>query len=236
MFRALASPATGELMLAPPRAVDDVLAACAYWTPLLHLFLFSFGWARPDLGLRWWYESGKPTDDARLLLVREVWDADGQLDWFAAWLWSDHSPTSFPLDEFRSRSQVRGQVEVEARWIAEQDRVAQASGIPNPISGGGNPLHLTTHCRGPVERADADSVLVRTSRSARLAVLALEGMRGWYRALTEQGGTLPDLGDRSWHVDVFARPTAWLGTYRRSRRTGLWFSGRHQLHERGNDL
>jgi hypothetical protein len=60
-------------------------------------------------------------------------------------------------------------------------------------------------------------------------------MVGWYRALVEAGSTLPQVEQRSWHVDVYARPVGHLGTYRRSRISGLWFSGPHRYHDPGYD-
>jgi hypothetical protein len=57
---------------------------------------------------------------------------------------------------------------------------------------------------------------------------------GWYRQLTTLGAQLPDLGNRSWHVDVVVRTIGFMGTYRHSRRTGLWFNGPHRLHEIGS--
>src|SRR6478752_1546477 len=80
VLRALASPRTHERILAAPRPGDALSTATAYWSSLLYLLLYSMGWARPDRGLRWWYDAGKPTDDARLRLISDVWAADGQLD------------------------------------------------------------------------------------------------------------------------------------------------------------
>ena len=52
--------------------------------------------------------------------------------------------------------------------------------------------------------------------------------------LAVQGTQLPPLGESSWHVDVRVRPIEFLGTYRRSRVTGLWFAGQHRYHSVGN--
>lgn len=48
------------------------------------------------------------------------------------------------------------------------------------------------------------------------------------------GGGLPPVGGHSWHVEVFDRETGWLGLFRQSRVTVLWFQGRHSLHAAGN--
>lgn len=235
VFRALAAPRNHGSILAAPEPGDDISVACAYWTPLLHLLRYSFGWARPDLGLKWWYEASKPIDDPRLALIAEIWGADGRLDWFAAWLWSDNW---FGNDSLLNVHSHAGQAEPVARdrnWIEEQRRAADASGIHAPISaGGGNPLHLSSHCNGPLDGQSGNALLVRTRRAERRAVLLLDSMRGWYRALRQQGTTLPALGDRSWRVEVVVKPVGFLGTYRRSSETGLWFAGRHRYHRHGN--
>ena len=71
--------------------------ACAYWAPLLHLLLYRLGWSRPDLGVRQWFDDGKPTDDETLALLSARWDADGQLDSFAQWLWVNWMSFPVPL-------------------------------------------------------------------------------------------------------------------------------------------
>ena len=60
-----------------------------------------------------------------------------------------------------------------------------------------------------------------------------DNMIGWYRGLSDAEGYLPKLKNRSWYIDVFVKPVGWLGTYRRSRVTKLWFSGRHRFHTPG---
>jgi len=37
------------------------------------------------------------------------------------------------------------------------------------------------------------------------------------------GSQLADIVQHSWHVDVVCPTAGWLGTYRPSRETGLWF-------------
>lgn len=237
MFRALASPLTNERMPAAPTPGDDVYAATGYWASLLHLLCYSFGWARPDHGLQWWFEAGKPVDDdPRLQLLAEIWDADGQLDWFAAQL-SSLGADTFPLpllaDVSRYEEKARGAA-FERRWIESQRSSADASGIPSPISNGGSdPLHLSAHCSGPLEETVGEALLLRSDRNQAQAVLRLDSMVGWYRALCLHGEALPELHGRSWHVDVVVRPVGWLGTYRQSRSSGLWFAGRHRYHAPG---
>jgi hypothetical protein len=153
----------------------------------------------------------------------------------AAWLW--RSQVEFLGDEHLTAlcgyefDEIG--LEVDPTWIDLQTRAAEMSGIANPLTGGSDPLHLSAHVGGPVEPWTYQPMLLRSRRQERRAVLVIDGMLGWYRALATLGATLPDIGQRSWRVDVVVRPVGWLGTYRRSRVTGLWFAGRHRFHHRG---
>jgi hypothetical protein len=156
------------------------------------------------------------------------------LDLFAAWLWSGATLNAVEcLGDLTGYRHDGTPVDVPREWMAEQDRAGEALGMLSPYGGGTDPLHLSFHSCGPIEAPSGEPLLLRGSRSDRRAVLILDAMRGWYRALIEQGATLPDGGDRSWRIDVVVRPIGTLGTYRRSRETGLWFAGRHRLHTRG---
>jgi len=66
-----------------------------------------------------------------------------------------------------------------------------------------------------------------------LGAVVMDQLRGDTGTTETRQVTLPDLGERSWHVDVFAKPAGWLGTFRRSRETGLWFQGKHSIHIKG---
>ncbi len=99
MYQALAAPRARRPMLRAPEPGDDFWpGALGYWGALHHLLVYGFGWSRPDRGLHWWYDAGRPVDDPKLALLGEIWDADGQLDWYAAWLWTtggrDYLPRS----------------------------------------------------------------------------------------------------------------------------------------------
>jgi hypothetical protein len=238
MYRALASPLTYQPILrAPQRGDDDMPAATAYWGALLHLLIYSFGWARPDRGILWWRWAGEPTDDPRFQLLSQVWEADGMLDWFHTWLYA--APLHPVLQMIEELTGYRDDEEDAPRnpdWIEDQLDVADQSGIPAPCSrGGSDPLHLSVHIAGPLQPPPGRVTLLRSRTEDRRAILTLDSMVGWYRALVEAGSTLPQLEQSSWRVDVYVRPVGYLGTYRRSRISGLWFSGPHRYHEPGWD-
>lgn len=223
-------------MLDAPRPGDDLVAAAAYWCPLVHLLVYSLGWDRPDIGLRWWYDARKPTDDPRLRLIADVWGADGQLDWFAAWLWTDGAAAGVGRLAVDDASDSKGgtPVDVDRRWINDQRRAAEAWGGHSPLTGGSDPLHLSSHWQGPMRESPSPSLLLRSHPTERRAALVLDSMVGWYRELHRQMQELPSITGRSWHVDVFVKPVGWLGTYRRSLETGRCFAGRHRFHSVGS--
>jgi hypothetical protein len=229
VYRALASPLTGEPMPAAPRRGDPHPGTLGYWAALLHMLFFSLGWARPDRGLRWWYDAGRPTDDDRLRLLHSIWDTDGQLDWFAAWLWSDHVIETGGFAEATGYQDDGREVDVDRAWIERQRDTAEAAGaFVSPFG-----AHLAVHWSAPLDEPRGDVFLLRSGKTDRHAVLMADSMIGWYRALALRGADLPNIPGRSWHVDVVVRPVGWLGTYRRSRVSGLWFAGPHRFHIQG---
>lgn len=233
-YQALQVPRPCAVMPVAPRRGDDPYVAIAYWTPLMHLLAYSLAWARPYRGLRRWYEAGNPADGAVLTLISDVWAADGQLDWFVAWMHS-HDPDW--TEAFAGIAAPTGPPPArpgDPEWLADAVEACEASGIPAPLAGGSDPLHLGYHWNGPLTDHENAAMLVRSRSIERTSAFIAEHGLGWYRQLATLAGTLPALHGLSWHVDVVVRSLGHLGTYRRSRRTGLWFTGRHAIHMLGN--
>ena len=234
MCQVLAAPRSLRPMLRAPQPGDHIgSGVLAYWSSLLHLLVYGFGWSNPGRGLRWWYDAGKPIDDPKLALLSEVWDADGQLEWFAAWLWTTGA-CSYLLRPIGFTDEKR--VEVDPDWLEGVEGRIATSRTPSPHGGGSDPLHLTAHIDGPLQRRmRGRSQLLLHPSGARTAGFMVDSMTGWYRALAEDAAVLPgDDAGRSWDVEVVVRPVGWLGTFRRSRSTGLWYAGRHRNHLVGN--
>jgi hypothetical protein len=242
VFRALAAPSIPTDFI---RLTDA--SAFSYWTALLHLLVFSFGWSRPDLGLATWYFGDRPTDDDRFALVDAVWLADDRLDEFVAQLiaMQAHMPNDGYLEKLAGlggASSPRVATDAQRSRIPDgfvetvRERVhGQGRPSTSPLGGDGgwDPLHLGRHIEVPLHEAgevDGSTDVIVVDASRRSAALLLGSMIGWYRILCERGATLPDVGDRSWSVDVHVRPVGFLGTFRRSRVSGLWFAGPHRYH------
>lgn len=230
-----------------PRAGDDstetVVAAhdqgCGYYAALQNFLMYSFGWSRIDKGLSWWRDEGWPASDPRFELLRDTWLADGTLDDFATWI-ATQSPEdlSRPLAPFAMapdlgqlrKSEVNNDSGYRERW---------------PWNGGGDPFHLGDggHAGAPSAGAERYPTWF-TPRPAKItavdtesgtALLVADGIEGWYFHLASYGAALPRRpNDSSWRVEVHVKTVGYLGTFRRSRQTGLWFSGRHRFHVVGN--
>lgn len=100
----------------------------------------------------------------------------------------------------------------------------------------GDGLHLMAHSGLPVDNFGYSTEEVGSARwikqsSRGTAVVLVPSYFGWLRVLHDADTVLSPRPDgRSWRVDVVCEPIGWLGTYRRSRVTGRWFTGRHRDH------
>jgi hypothetical protein len=232
MYRLLAAPrAHLQFPEVPPASGPVGAEAAVYWTPLFNLLVTSFGWSRPDFGTQWWIEAGRPTYDHRLRLIADLWGADGQLDEFLEWLWTT---SLLPLES--SAYDLLGHVprdhhaDVDA-WIVCNEVISNARG--SIANGDKDPLHLTRHVSAMEVHNEHGTATMTYALGEPRATLLLDSMSGWYQALAEHGAELPEIGDNSWYVDVVVKPVGHLGTFRRSRQSGLWFSGPHHLHVLG---
>ena len=210
----------------------------AWWAPLLHLLLYGLGWPRPDQGLQRWDRLGRPNSDPILTTVERWWGSE--LEGFLAWC--AVSGTAFSQIVNLARTAAGTQNAISAsRLLATDLDVTKSSEWLATWGGGGDSLHLSTHVVTPASELRGDPLssvqfLVPQATESRRATLLLDGYAGWYRNLSERGSQLPARPDgRYWQVDVIVRQLGWLGTYRQSRESGRWFSGRHRWHQLGID-
>lgn len=232
VFHAIAAPrAAHPVPAAPTHAPDEPHSqALGYWGALHYLLLRRLGWSAPHRGLMRWYDAGKPTDDPTLALVAGIWDTDGFLDVYLAWLLRLqprflHGETVVPQNPEPLDA-------AWSRWL--EATVAREEQSPAPhfaLTGGWNPLHLTGHI-GEGGTPDPTSTLTVTDPQRNRAVFLTDTMDAWYDDLRTKFDTLP-ASTRSWRVEVVVRPVGVLGTFRRSTSTGLLFSGKHRYHAVG---
>ena len=212
----------------PPRPPYHHGGLIAWWSPLAQLVMYGLGWAYPVRGLARWDQTGRPTDEPVLAAVQRWWGS--HLDDYLAW-GAGNKPGEYEgpdLSLGRQQVPVRGTL-FQQYWhrTVDQDWI-DVWGHP-----GDNRFHLPLHTRIPWEDSgEPVPPVLRHGKNVQQAIV-LDRYPGWYRALMYTGeGTI---GGRSRRVDVVVRSLGWLGTYRKSRDTGLWFRGTHSLHLLGNE-
>jgi len=230
VYQALAAPRSYCAVPAKPRHESPHEASLGYWAPLHHLLIYRLGWSRPDRGLRWWYDNGKPTKDPTLAFLAEVWDRDQTLDRYLAWsltanveFHAESSPIQLNRPDALSRDWEL--------WLAQNGQAHDSStNIVHPFYTQGDTFHLNGHLQSNLPSSEATITVTQDRR----AVLITAEAHNWYATLGALGETLKPLHQQSWYVDVFVRPIGFMGTFRQSRSSGNWFSGQHRIHSPGN--
>lgn len=231
-YRVLAAPRSHLPMPARPRPDVDFFSYLGYWGCLQSFLTYSLGWSRHDRGLLWWYEAGRPVEDPRFALIAGVWERDGLLERYFEWA-SRHPTAAAPLRNWTFDFDTEP-IELPRHWVERFARVREeTSGDLSGTTPEGKHLEEGSHVGEPASELD-DGVMLITDVADRRALFRHGSVAGWYAALHRAAAALPDIGERSWRVDVFVDPMGYLGSYRRSRITGLWFSGRHRYHSVGN--
>jgi hypothetical protein len=264
-YRVLVDPRGASAMPASPRDAltadryGNIRGALAqglgYFACLQSFLTYSFGWTRHDQGIRAWHEAGRPTEDPRLALIDAVWGDDRMLLRYAAWSTDaasgrGESWLGEPLHRFMDTPADLTPMAQDGAWeeIVRRERdtaiaddpstspwgmhLGLGSHIGAPAAWGGTPNMATDGPATPAWRAR----LIGADPVRRRATYVSDRVYGWYAGLAALGGGLADApGASSWRVDVLVKPYGFLGTYRRSRTTGLWFAGRHRHHMMGNE-
>lgn len=246
-YRCLADPQRAMVMPAAPDeranwSESQHNQRLAYYTCLQSFLTYSFGWTRHDKGLDWWRKRDFAELDDRTALIRAVWHTDDTLMGFFAWCTTvDPALAVRPLKRW-ARDPDRRPLSLDKET---ETAVMRALSRP-PWTGGSDPMHLgggdhggaasvSSAYLGGAATEPSHGRLLGADPELRQAVFVADRVEGWYEMLCEEGADLPELPQsRNWRVDVYVREIGFVGTYRRSRATGLWFAGRHELHMAGN--
>jgi hypothetical protein len=230
VYQALAAPRAYCAVPAKPRDDSSHEASLGHWAALHHLLLYRLGWSRPDRGLRWWYDSGKTTEDSTLALLAEVWDRDRTLDHYLAWSLTanvEFHTKSSPIYLSRPDALSRDW----KLWLTHNTQsYDSSSNIDHQFYTQGDTFHLNRHLQSNLPSPEATISVTKE----RHALLTTSDAHNWYATLGALGKTLDPLHQQSWYVDVFIKPVGFIETFRQSRLSGLWFSGQHRIHSRGN--
>ena len=231
----MASPTSSQQLIEAPRRGDDSedRTAQAYWTSLLHMRVYSLGWSRPDEGLRWWYDNGRPTDDPTRAarrdlgprrtarLVRRVAVERAA----AGTIHCRHR------DDARTQQNTT-QLENDRMRIEDRSRDAVKSGIPAPDQRGGRDmLHLSAHLQAPKEQNQVASCCVAPKRTGPRCCCWTRWWAGTGTSLCTEP-RCPRWGTALGASTSSSSPWAtWGPPPLTSQR--LWFAGRHRWHTPG---
>jgi len=222
----------GTATCAMPPLTEDLeapLALCVNaWGPLLPLLHFHLGWQRIDHGLARWAALGFDTfDDPTLTAIVEQWGR--ALPTAVRWSVSDgHSyhtddetvPPSLPPMDTSWRGPGPDGLHLDSHQTLRH---------------AGNHWNAAYLLPEAGDRATDLHVEKRRIGDGHFALI-LPTYLGWYRALEEIGNGFSLLPTgRSWRFDITIARIGFLGTFRRSRMSGRWFTGRHKAHSLGLD-
>lgn len=228
-------------MMRPQSSVEDTdhhAELLAFWGPFLHLISCGLGWPWPALGISRWIQHGRSRDHPILRVVDDWWGP--HLAPFVDW-----AATSYFYKHYWSIVAEVVASKTGASPSAPPRLSSSGKYSVGPFGSAGDSMHLMTHI-APIEIGDlvpervfaiqpnAQLLISKSVGHIPRATLLLESYAGWYSTLngiTEQ--LPPQPSGRSWQVDVVVKPLGWLGTYRQSRQSGRWFSGRHRWHQLG---
>lgn len=225
-WRMVADPSGLHRRPARPGPRATLPDRAAWWSPVLHLTGYGLGWAQPQAGLARWLEMGHPTEDPILKTIGRWWGPE--LEELIAWGFSQDLTMDLGSQTLASKTPER--LRRDFMNLTETPQWQLTWG------GGSDPLHLADHAASATQWEPKELPIVSCddSQEPPTATLVQDSYPGWYRSLeAAEALTAPTRTGRSRRVDVVIRRMGWLGTYRRSRQTGLWFRGRHQWHELG---
>lgn len=201
----------------------------AYWAPFVSLMHHGLGWRRPDLGLWRWRHDGQSYNDPVLRTLEARYGTD--LDLMLAWLTSEGS--------YLNNSKWAG-AEESPKIPLEMKRHCDAVRSSKAYLGSFGPdhdgHHLGYHVQPVIDPGQVSVVAATgttiTGSSVDLVLIA-EQFHDAFAAL-RNGSVTTQTSGRSTRVALIWPSGGWLGTYRCSRKTGIWFRGRHAVHELGN--
>lgn len=214
----------------------DVYAAMGFFEAALYFMECFLGWSHRGLGLLRFFEHPHHHDLGRrplMGLLNELWNRPEHLDLLAAWVWKEGEMDLW--NDLIARDVVPpSQMPVGPKLGWFEEFVRRNARRPDeqghdPYFGGGNPLHLSASLG--ILKQEGTGELFLCSRTTREARLRCTVLCGWYRELVR---TCADIGALGWTVDVVVPRWGWVGRFRRSAVTGLWYAGSHEEHLLGN--
>lgn len=228
-----------------PRGAGPHLPYTRYWFTLATVLVGHLGWRQPAVGLAAWILRGMPDDGAILSSVKALWGLH------AAALLNPSCDKMF----FSISSKIYGEgpanisrIETNRSALAPLNFLKLSPGDGNErlrrdVLQGVAGLHLETHVPSVLINSEdlpslpAQLIFDAADTTKRTASLLVKENTGWHSELNMCGRELPRRTDgHSWRVHVTSTRYGYIGEFRKSRITGLWFAGKHSSHMLGNPI
>ena len=210
----------------------------AFWNPIEHFMLYHLGWTDPAQGLLRWEHEGFVTSHSVLRMMKAIWQDAGLLD-------------DYLVERFRIGSRpyqvdrwLRPDLELQTgdNHSALHKKIKERAEIMDPEDVGGTVdgahINYEMHNSAPTNFArvnDTDTPFFVWDDAHSITndrYLFTTSMVGWYRIMMD--GPLADYEKTNIPITVINESVGTLGTFRRSRITGLAYVGDHDVHLWGN--
>ncbi|MGF9660523.1 hypothetical protein AAIH25_01485 [Arthrobacter crystallopoietes] len=207
--------------------------AVPYWHGLFLLTYAALAWCRPEVGLARWISQGMNDEEPVLKVLKRSWGLDAMALAFEN---NRNELEDYFFPEVRAEFRPAATRHISAD-VFKESIVMRQPHWGAVFMGGWDPMHSMAHLREhmwwPTDNAP---VLLSTAiESSQEAHLLLDRFEGWYESLMVHGERLQRLSNaQSWKVHVTVKPLGYLGRFRQSSVTGLWFQSRHRTHMLGN--
>lgn len=215
VFRALANPLAPAVFPKKPDARKDFFGAIAYWHSLQWFLIYRLGWAFPGKGMRELYNylcMPAPEMETNLKFLSELWFEDGYLPNYLSWAF--HGP-------YLKLQRHEG---IEDSWpdlSLESDSFIRRTPEGMHLEPGGYHYFI-------FDEIDPDGYTFLDG-GKNTGKLVIDSAWGWYELLRFVGEKY-----RSYLIEVHVPSFGLMGHYQYSERTGLWYTGSHEVHLMGN--
>lgn len=227
-------PMTGEVEEAEERDGD----ARAYFSALLALTSFRLGWTKPSWGFARLRTRPNLHYDPTVMFIRQHFTPRARLA-LASFL-EVSSPIGIDgqrIYEFDGLvpDEVRKYLNLFGDWTHNRFNRKVDDALWRR-GGGYDPLHLSTHI-GRWGRMGTHRLNMPLKETAPgLFQIALETGEGWYARLQNFAALMHSYDVSALTVDLSVEPIGFMGRYRYSNETGLWFACSEELHLLGNPV
>ena len=239
-FQSLADPSGAYTFPAPMKGdlveSERRFDAHAYFSALIALTSFRLGWTKPSWGLARLSQYSEVSRDPTLMFIRQHFPPQSRLA-LASFFEKAFEIHLEGQKTVGSDQDVPEEVKKYLARVGSWQGNSYTREIEDLLSGpGGNdPLHLSMHITNKWggRWASRDDLAWKETESG-LFNISLPTAEAWYGSLQHFAHIMRAYDVETLAVDLTVEPIGFMGRYRYSNHTGLWFACSRELHLLGN--